>query len=137
MSKEEEIQKMALQWSGLQADLQALSQKREGVLIQLYELETTKKALDDLEKITPGKDALIQIGFGNFIEGNITNTDNVVVSIGAGVALKKSRKEALDIIEKRIASMKEIAEQIAHEIEEIGNSMFALQQKIEHMQQSV
>ena len=69
-----------------QGDL--IQQQIELVRASIAEVDALTNTLDDLE----GKDsveAFVPVGAGSFIKGELKNTDEVIVSIGSGIAVKK------------------------------------------------
>ena len=59
---------------------------------------------------------LVPIGGGSFIKAEVATTETLVVGVGAGVSVEKTRSEAKQVVKKRI--------------EELEKSRNALQQQL-------
>ena len=87
-----------------QGDL--IQQQIELVRASIAEVDALTNTLDDLE----GKDsveAFVPVGAGSFIKGELKNTDEVIVSIGSGIAVKKDVEDSLD---KMLANMQQVSD---------------------------
>lgn len=67
-------------------------------------IEEARLASHALQNIPPGKEneGLMPIGIGIFIKTNIASLDKLLVNVGAGVTVEKSREDTLNYIESRI-----------------------------------
>ncbi len=133
MKKEDEFREKAIQFQLMQSNIQML-QEREGVLIKkMEELQKTKMAFEELDSTKKG-DAFIPVGSGNFVSGNITDTDNVLVGIGSGVAIKKTMKDAVKIMDDRIDMIEKELKGISDEGQKLLPKLVKLQNEIEKLQ---
>lgn len=101
-----------------QGDL--IQQQIELVRASIAEVDVLTNTLDDLE----GKDsveAFVPVGAGSFIKGELKNTDEVIVSIGSGIAVKKDvdgaretiarqKKDLEDSLDKMLANMQQVSD---------------------------
>ena len=96
-----------------QGDL--IQQQIELVRASIAEVDALTNTLDDLE----GKDSVV--GAGSFIKGELKNTDEVIVSIGSGIAVKKDvdgaretiarqKKDLEDSLDKMLANMQQVSD---------------------------
>lgn len=101
-----------------QGDL--IQQQIELVRASIAEVDALTNTLDDLK----GKDsveAFVPVGAGSFIKGELKNTDEVIVSIGSGIAVKKDvdgaretiarqKKDLEDSLDKMLANMQQVSD---------------------------
>lgn len=101
-----------------QGDL--IQQQIELVRASIAEVDALTNTLDDLE----GKasvEAFVPVGAGSFIKGELKNTDEVIVSIGSGIAVKKDvdgaretiarqKKDLEDSLDKMLANMQQVSD---------------------------
>ncbi|MBU3904533.1 MAG: prefoldin subunit alpha [Nanoarchaeota archaeon] len=121
-------QEKMMQFQVLQNNLKQL-EEREKLLIQgIDDLERTKFALNELGGLK-GK-AYIPVGANNFIEGSIEDSENVLITIGAGIAVKRPRKEALEVNDKRIKEFNNEAEKTLKEMKVLGSKLSKLQAEL-------
>jgi prefoldin alpha subunit len=130
---DEEMQKKIVQFQILESNLKVL-QERAGLISQrLDEFQKTREAINELEKTKPDK-ALIPLGSGNFVQGSIENTDDIIVSMGSDIALKKSREGALEVLDKKVTEMENSLNDITKKSQAIVKGLEEIQCEIESMQ---
>ena len=128
--KQKEMQKKMIEMKMIENGLNALRQK-EGELIGVVEdLHRTKEAIQAMEGYK-GDGTMIPLGSGNFVMGKIEEPEKVLVGIGAGVAIKKTRKDALDHLQARIQEIEDSLKQIADQNNQMVNQMIQLREDIQ------
>ena len=78
-----------------QAEL--IQQQIEMIQASIAEVDALFATLDDIE----GKEsieAFVPVGAGSFIKGELKSTDEIIVSIGSGIAIKKDADGAREIL---------------------------------------
>ena len=125
----ENVQEKIAQFQTLQNNLQKLEQREKLLLQGLDDLERTKLALVDLEGSTG--EAYVPIGANNFVLGEVKDSENILISIGSGIAIKKTREEAFKITESRIKEFKTEATKSVKELEKISNKLVKIREEIE------
>ena len=130
---DEDMQKKIVQFQILESNLKVL-QERAGLISQrLDEFQKTREAINELEASKPGK-ALIPLGSGNFVQGSVENTDDIIVSVGNDIALKKDRKGAVEILDKKITEAENSLNDITKKSQAIIGGLEEIQCEIEAMQ---
>ncbi len=69
---------------------------------QVQEISTVKASLEELKKTKVPSDAFIPLGAGIFASGKITDTSEVLVMAGAGIAVKKNIDDAIAFIDDKL-----------------------------------
>jgi len=127
--KQKEFQKKMIEMKMIENGLHALREK-EGELVRVIEdLNRTKEAIEALENYN-GDGTLIPLGSGNFVQGKIEDANNILVGVGAGVAVKKSRSEAIEHVQVRINEIESSLKAIAKQNEEMVNKMISLREEL-------
>lgn len=129
----EDLQNLVVQFQILEANLKALQERAVILTERIEEIEKTKIAIEDLKQTKPTK-ALIPLGSGNFISGTIENTENIIVGVGSGVAIKKKKEDALAILESRLKEIEEDLRNITNQSTNIALELEKIQGKIEKLQ---
>lgn len=93
---------------------------------QLQELRLIQEDLENLSK-NGKKEVLMPLSSDILVKGNITDSENVLVNVGAGVVLKKNINEAKDITEKHEKKISEVKEKLLDEINRIVDYMLRLE----------
>jgi len=90
---------------------------------QAQELEMVKESAHVLENEKAGSDVLIPVGAGIFIPGKIGSTKELLVSVGAGVVVKKTVPETVAFLDDKINLVKKAIADIKNEVQKIGAAM--------------
>ena len=128
-----EMQKMVVQFQMLEANLKALQERAAMLSGRLEEIQSTKMAIEDLEKVKPSK-ALIPLGSGNFIPGTIESTKEVIIGVGGGIAVKKKREDALVMLGTRFKEIEKELVDATNQSTKIALQMERIQEQVERMQ---
>lgn len=129
MSNKDKLREKAVHFQMTQHRLRTLEQKSHMLLSGIEELERAKLALEDLEKAKG--EAYIPLGASNFVFGEVKDNQNVLISIGSGIAVKRKREDALRIAEERLDEFKKESDKITDAIQEMSNELMSLQTDLE------
>lgn len=111
--------------------LETLQQNLSLVDNSLQELKTVSKSLGEIDAAKKESDIFVPIGQDSFIKAKITDTDNVVVGIGAGVAAKKTIKEAKDDFEERIKELEKVKADNTSNLEQVISKLRELEPSVQ------
>jgi prefoldin alpha subunit len=85
----------------------------------IAELRVSSMTLDGLEKEKKGAQLFVPVGGGSYVKAKLETTKDVVVGIGADVAVEKSLKEAKVELEARIAEMEKTRETLGQQYNQV------------------
>jgi prefoldin alpha subunit len=85
----------------------------------IAELRVSSMTLDGLEKEQKGAQLFVPVGGGSYVKAKLETTKNVVVGIGADVAVEKSLKEAKVELEARIAELEKTRETLGQQYNQV------------------
>ena len=83
------------------------------------ELKVSSMTLEGLKKEKKGTQLFVPIGGGSYVKAKIETTKNVVVGIGADVAVERSLKEAKVEFEARIAELEKTKEVLGQQFNQV------------------
>lgn len=97
-----------------------IQQQIELIQNSIAEVDTLTTTLDDL-KGNDAVEAFVPVGAGSFIRGELKDTDEIIISIGAGYAIKKDvegakeivagqKKDLEDNLDKMLANMQQVTD---------------------------
>ncbi len=89
----------------------------------INELRVSSMTLDGLEKEKKGAQLFIPIGGGSYIKAKLDATDNIVVGIGADVAVERTLKETKVELEARLAELEKTREALGQQLNQIIGRM--------------
>jgi len=102
---EEEIRKISVELRYLEQTAEALQSRLSMLNAVTQDLTYANMTLDSLEKEKENSELLVPIGGTSYIRAKLDNPDKIIVGIGAGVSIEKTRQEAKDTIKKRLEDL--------------------------------
>ena len=102
MEDHQRLEEMVNELNMYKAQAELLQQQVEAIQASLTEIEILELTLEDI-KDKKSLETMVPVGAGSFMNAEIKKTDEVIMSVGAGVAIKKSAEEA----KKTLASQKD------------------------------
>ena len=130
----DDIQKKIIQFQILEANLKSLQEREELFNERVREIETTKAALEELKQIKPNK-TLIPLGSGSFISGKIEDSEDIIIGIGSGVAIKKKRNDAIAFLDFKSKETEKEINNIRNQGSMIALQLAKIQQEVEKEQE--
>jgi prefoldin alpha subunit len=109
----EEEREAIIQYSYLQARMEALLKEREKILDSIKETENTISSLSELKKDI---ETIFSLESGVYCKG-VVKEENFLVNIGARVFLELSKDGVLDILKKRLDALKKVMKELEDDIE--------------------
>lgn len=107
--------------------------EREATVTKL--IEEARLASYALQNISLDKEneALMPLGVGVYLKTNIPSIDKLLVNIGAGVTIEKTREDTLHYIESRIKEFEIGMNQLAEQKRQITSQLEQIQQQVNSM----
>ena len=107
--------------------------EREATVTKL--IEEARLASYALQNISLDKEneALMPIGVGVYLKTNIPSIDKLLVNVGAGVAIEKTREDTLNYIESRIKEFEIGLNQLRDQKKQITSQLEQIQQQVNSM----
>jgi len=102
---EEEIRRISVELRLLEQTAEALQSRLSMLNAVAQDLTYSNMTLQSLENEKENSELLVPIGGTSYIRAKLDNPDNIIVGIGAGVSVEKTRQEAKDIIKKRLEDL--------------------------------
>lgn len=98
-------------------------------------LEEARLASTTIQGITSESDAeaLMPVGIGVYVKTVVPPVKKILVNLGSGVSVEKSREDALNYIEARIKEYEVALRQFEAQRQEVAMRMEELQEQINHM----
>ncbi|WP_405304334.1 prefoldin subunit alpha [Methanobrevibacter sp.] len=109
-----------------------IKQQIELIQATIAEVDALSNTLDDIE----GKDsveAFVPVGAGSFIKGELKSTDEIIVSIGSGYAVKKDADGARKIIAGQKEDLKDSLDKMLANLQQVTDIVGSLQAQAEQI----
>jgi prefoldin alpha subunit len=117
---EEELQKLSVEMRLLEQTAEALQSRMSMVNAAANDLLYAQAALEGLEKETDKSEILVPIGGTSYIRARLENLDKVIVGMGAGVSVEKTREEAKEIVKKRLEDIDKTRKSVQQQYSQIA-----------------
>ena len=121
-----EYQMMEQQFKHMQEQLEKFDQ-------QVGEISMISQQLEELKDCKKGSDTLVPVANGIFIKGKIVDTDEVIVNVGAGVAVKKTVDETKTLLQSQGDEIENYKMQVAAQIEMMHKKKAELEKELATM----
>ena len=96
----------------LQQQLEQMQKYLEEIELKLLEFHKTKESLSEMASLKPGSEAFIPLAQGIFAHGKIEETSTLLVNVGADIAVTKTIPQVKELIDRQIAELSEVKEQL-------------------------
>ena len=113
-----------------QAEL--IQQQIEMIQASISEVDSLFSTLEDIE----GKEsieAFVPVGAGSFIKGELKSTDEIIVSIGSGYAVKKDADGAREILAGQKEDLKDSMDKMLANLQQCTDIVGSLQAQAEQI----
>ena len=129
ISSEQKISEMLQQSKILEAYMNDIMGKEATVSRLITEAHLASEAIQGLSS-TDEQESLIPIGIGVFLKVKVPQVTNLLVSVGSGVTIEKSKENAKNYVESRIKEFELASQQIQSQKEQIAMRMNQLQNEV-------
>ncbi len=133
---QQQLQELAGRHQQYQYQAEAIGQQINMLKLTLKDLETALATITALKDEPAGKETLVPIGFGSFVNATLTSTDKVVIGIGAGVSVEKKTEDAKVFLEKRKEELTKYFEQMNNAFSKLAEEMQNIERTVQMQQQS-
>jgi prefoldin alpha subunit len=117
----------------LEQTAEALQSRINMINSATADLTYAQMTLDGLEKESEKSELLVPIGGTSYIRAKLDNPDKVIVGMGAGVSVEKTRQEAKGIIRKRKEDLEKARASIQQQFAQVAEKINQDREKVEAM----
>ncbi|MCL5101966.1 MAG: prefoldin subunit alpha [Candidatus Marsarchaeota archaeon] len=131
-SLEEAVQNLQYMQQLYQNQYTELSREINSIIGYVNELNASKESLEKFEKLK-NSNSLSPIGSSVFVHSKISDSENVLVSVGAGYLVEKDAKGASDYISSRIELQTKNMQELIKARNKTEDALFDLAAKLEKL----
>ncbi len=132
----QQLQELAVRHQQHQYQADAIAQQMNMVQITIKDVETALTTITVLKEEPAGKEILVPIGFGSYVNAALANPDRVVIGIGAGVSVEKETDDAKALLEKRKVELTKYYEQLNNAITKLAQELQSIERVVKRHEQS-
>lgn len=136
MEDKQRLETLVNELNTYQGQAEVLQQQIETLNATIAELSV---AMDTLATVKgeDNKETLVPIGAGSFIITELKNTDEVIIGLGAGVAVKKKIDDAKVTITEQKNELEELREKMSSDLQKITEYIMQRSPEAEELMQKV
>jgi prefoldin alpha subunit len=128
---EEEIRKLTVEIRYLEQTAEGLQSRLSMLNAVGTDLTYANMALENLDKEKENAELLVPVGGSSYVKARLDNPDKIIVGIGAGVSLEKTRQEAKDIVKKRLEDLEKARTATQQQFSQVANRLNEDQRRFE------
>lgn len=129
ISSEQKISEMLQQSKILEAYMNDILTKEATVTRLITEGHLASEAIQELAS-TNQDESLVPIGIGVYLKVTVPQVTNLLVNVGSGVTIEKSKENAKNYVESRIKEFELALKQLQSQKEQIAMRMNQLQNEV-------
>ena len=128
--KKEEVQQEYLKLQVLDGQIQELQKQLETMEEQNFQLLNLKENIGSVKSFKKNSKIHAPISPGIYLESELKNTEEVLVNTGSNIFVKKTLKDAQELVQKRIDQVKKIIEDLTLDLQDLSNQAKESQEKL-------
>lgn len=136
MEDQQKLQQILSQLEAYKAQSELYKQQIDAIQASIAEVKVLESTLEDIAK-KDTVETLVPIGAGSFIKAEIKNEDNVVMSLGSGVAVTKTFDEAKVTAENQKKELQDNLDKLLKDLQQITDIVAQLSPQAEALMQKM
>lgn len=136
MEDQQRLEEMVNELNMYQSQADLIQQQIEAVRASISELEILENTLENVKE-GEGLETLVPVGAGSFLTAELKKTDEVIMSIGAGVAIKKKIADAQETVATQKAELQKTMDKMSLNLQKLTEIIVNLSPQAEELLQKV
>jgi prefoldin alpha subunit len=136
MEDQQKLEEIVNQLNIYKSQSEMLQQQVEAVQGSIAEIEILESTLKDV-KDKNSLETLVPVGAGSFMNAEIKKTDEIIMSVGAGVAISKTVDEAKETMASQKEELKESLDKMLNNLQKISQIVAQLSPQAEALMAKV
>ena len=129
-AKEENLQKLYLEFQMLDQSIKQLEKQNTALNNQLMELMATNQSLEDMKKINKGTEILMPLSGGIYAKAELKDSKNLIVNVGSNITVTKDVDSTKKLIETQIDEIQKLQKNLVIQLQEETTKGALLEQEI-------
>ncbi len=130
---EEEIRKLSVELRLLEQTAETLQSRLSMLNAVATDLTYANITLETLDKEKENLEILVPIGGSSYVTTKLGTPDKIIVGIGAGVSVEKTREEAKDIVKKRLEDLEKARTSAQQQFTQVAQRISQDRERFESM----
>ena len=133
MADEQKVQELYVEFQLLTQHLKQLQQQQQILAQQMMEMAVSVQSLDEITNVKEGTETFVPLSSGVFAKAKLIDTRNLIVNVGADVAVSKTAVQAKELIEKQLQDSGQLNRKISSQIEKFSRKAVMLQSQLKEL----
>lgn len=134
---EEELRKLSIEMRFLEQTAETLQQRMGMMNAAITDLTYASMTLEGLETEKENAELLVPIGGSSYVKAKLTDSDKVVVGIGAGVSAEKTVAEAKAVFKERLEELQKTMVSAQQQFAQVADRINSGRNRLENLLTSV
>ena len=131
--KEKKAQEMYVEFQMLAQHIKQLQKQLQSFTQQLMEFEATNMNLEDLQKVSSGKQIFVPLSSGIFAKATINDTSEFLVNVGANVIVQKDVASTKKLISNQIEEIKKLQKRMIDDLERMTDKAAKIEEELQSL----
>jgi len=136
MEDQQRLDEMVNELNMYKSQAELLQQQVEAIQASLAEVEILESTLEDV-KGKKSLETMVPVGAGSFMNAEIKKTDEIIMSVGAGIAIKKSTEEAKETLASQKEELNDSLDKMMSNLQKISQIVAQLSPQAEELMKKV
>ena len=132
MEDQQRLNSLLNEMNAYRQQAELIQQQIELIRSSMAEVDALFATLDEIED-KESVEAFVPVGAGSFIKGELKSTDEIIVSIGSGIAVKKDADGAREILEGQKEDLKDSLDKMLANLQQCSDIVGSLQAQAEQI----
>ncbi|AAM02827.1 prefoldin subunit alpha [Methanopyrus kandleri] len=134
---QQELQRLIAEINRLQGQMEAINAQIDLIESSISELNRVEETLKGVKELEGDEEVLVPVGAQSFVRACVTDTERVIVGIGAGVAVERTIDEALESIDDQRQELEKARAEAQQKLQELAQELQEKQRKAQELAQQL
>ena len=130
---EKKLQEKYMEFKMLEQQITQVQKQVQALENQLTELVGVNESLEELKNVGDGTEILVPISNGIFTKAALKANEDLIVNVGANVAVNKKIPEAKKLIETQLVEIKKMHDHMNSELEKFAQKAAEVEKELSGM----
>lgn len=130
MVNQQELQQKVSTLEAMRNEVEALQQQKQMLDEYIKRHDEAKETMKNYREEEAGTEVLVPIGADSYIYTEVSNNEEVLIGLGAGLSAERGIDDALDIIERKKEKIEDDKEELEEQIEDLNGKADELEDEV-------
>lgn len=133
MENEKKAQELYMQLQMIQENAKQIYKQLQMAEGQFMDLAMTSQSLDEFRQIKEKTEIFVPLNSGIFARAELKKADELIVNVGANVAVKKDISSTKKLVDKQVEQLREIRERMASDLKKLTTQGGMIEEELQKL----